>query len=156
MNDFGDKIKQNLILSEQSHCFLYMCVCVTVGVCAYVWLIVCVMRGNKHYGCNGTVSRQLRATLPSLWWMETQHMLPQLNLSFLCLYCAVPWNLPPPFSGFLFLYSMHLCEHTSVFDAVQARGVCGTHQNPVLSASWLIDVQSKHCSFACVSLEGEI
>lgn len=27
---------------------------------------------------------------------------------------------------------------------------------PVLTVTWLIDVQSKHCSFACMPLEGRV
>lgn len=48
------------------------------------------------------------------------------------------------FYVYIYLY-LYVHEHVSEID-----------QYPVLSVTWLIDVQSKQCSFACMPLEGRV
>lgn len=62
--------KKTLSIAIRTHIFNYVAddaalrPCVHVRLCTWVWawLIECVGRGNRHYGCNDTAARQLRAT----------------------------------------------------------------------------------------------
>lgn len=56
----------------------------------------------------------------------------------------------------LFFYNVTPYTGICVGRCVKSVHVCGTLWYLVLSVTWLIDVQSKHCSFACMSLEGRV
>lgn len=50
---------------------------------------------------------------------------------------------------------MYICMCVCLCASVNVH-VCEIDWYPVLSVAWLIDVQSKYCSFACMPLEGRV